>query len=607
MQIFLYAAPQLWTEAFSPTTSIPWLLNCARMCRSFAEPALSALYYSPPLNPPTRARALIESLASQTESSTFNYRSKVKYLDVEADITLCRKYKGRPPINLGDLVRLTPQLRGLRIHAEANNLKWNHRMYTNSHSKITYLAWIFDALQSQRIALREWIWNAEMSGQACFAPKLGDIHSTSAFQRLSTLTFNNYAERHSTEEELADAIKTLPQLKRLVFRLSLIVNKKLLPLLPHQLESLEIVECPSLTSPVLSMFLSTHGQELLQLILDHNQALDLSFLTGLAEACPKVQTLGMNLRFYNSHYSFADMDPKFDALLSEDETPTWPASLANLDLLHLRKWNLNVAERFFSSLVDSAGSLPKLRRLNIKASLDESGWRDRVNFRDKWTSRLEQVFLRVSEPPSPHFRSMGAFKAYKDRLTQQCPSLRVAPKQSRKFSHVEIRHDTPEVTPDSESDSDVPLATIRRSRRLKQQDISQRTRRIKRNQESDESSSSESGDNDEDAYTSPKASSSLYRHRPRRRKKGSDESSSSEDSALDDDAAGEKAPEEVGRCTSKEDDFHIQGLCDVVHVLFDNLRPTEEQLNESDFLDDERSGDEDWNGDVDMGEGGYAW
>ena len=53
----------------------------------------------------------------------------------------------------------------------------------------------------------------------------------------------------------------------------------------------------------------------------------------------------------------------------------------------------------------------------------------------------------------------------------------------------------------------------------------------------------------------------------------------------------------------------VQGLCDVVRVLFDNLRPTEEQLHESDFLDQELSGDEDWNGDSDdmYGEDGYAW
>ena len=47
----------------------------------------------------------------------------------------------------------------------------------------------------------------------------------------------------------------------------------------------------------------------------------------------------------------------------------------------------------------------------------------------------------------------------------------------------------------------------------------------------------------------------------------------------------------------------------MVDVLIDNLRPIEEQLNEDNFLDDEISGDEDWNEDNNNIEDddGYAW
>ena len=55
--------------------------------------------------------------------------------------------------------------------------------------------------------------------------------------------------------------------------------------------------------------------------------------------------------------------------------------------------------------------------------------------------------------------------------------------------------------------------------------------------------------------------------------------------------------------------MHIQGMCDEVDVRIDNLRPREEQFHESDFLDSEPSGDEEWNGvDLDFEElypGGY--
>jgi hypothetical protein len=50
-------------------------------------------------------------------------------------------------------------------------------------------------------------------------------------------------------------------------------------------------------------------------------------------------------------------------------------------------------------------------------------------------------------------------------------------------------------------------------------------------------------------------------------------------------------------------------MCDVVVIRIDNQRPRETQYNEGDFLDDEVSGDEDWNGYDDIGDVGhsYAW
>lgn len=49
VSIFEYASWPLVADAITPLTSISWLLRTALCCRAFAEPALSALYYSPPL------------------------------------------------------------------------------------------------------------------------------------------------------------------------------------------------------------------------------------------------------------------------------------------------------------------------------------------------------------------------------------------------------------------------------------------------------------------------------------------------------------------------------------------------------------------------------
>lgn len=64
----------------------------------------------------------------------------------------------------------------------------------------------------------------------------------------------------------------------------------------------------------------------------------------------------------------------------------------------------------------------------------------------------------------------------------------------------------------------------------------------------------------------------------------------------------------------QEDDQEqvIHGMCDVVDVTLDNLRPSETRFVEADFLDEVQAGDEEWDEDEDDLEGpegrGYqAW
>jgi hypothetical protein len=50
----------------------------------------------------------------------------------------------------------------------------------------------------------------------------------------------------------------------------------------------------------------------------------------------------------------------------------------------------------------------------------------------------------------------------------------------------------------------------------------------------------------------------------------------------------------------------VQGMCEVVDIRIDNLRPRETMFTEANFLDEEQPGDGDWNGDDDAMED-YAW
>ena len=624
-EIFRYASGPLWTDRFEPTPSITWLLRTAILCRAFAEPALSALYWAPPLCPPTRAHGLISHLASQTENSTFNYKAKVKYLEMEALSTLAHKYGGRDPIDLAELVVHTPQLRGVGTHLltdEPMIHKANFSLINAwSGPKAVFSDSAILALERSQISLIEWKWNWHTTGKQYLPPRMKAIHSKLPFQSLRELTLANYQPliplkpgkpregfdliaavpmvSGTVEEQLAETLACLPNLKRLRLRRFNITAKKFMLGIPRNLELLEISDCYSISSGVLNDFLTTHGQNIKELILDHNQALNLSFLVEFAVNCPKAESLSMNLTYYNSNLCFQNSDPKFPALLLEGEVPSWPVSLQSLALHHLRKWDTNTAELFFSSLVDSAAWMPNLRHLNIKASLDESGWRERVAFRDRWVGRLEKVFLRNSPPPSPHLKSIDVFKAYKAPAKNSNgvsntlhnrgqPGLRC--KDGSRFSHVEVLNVVTDTKAESQSDSDTPLVLTR--------PITRRTTR----------QSARLSKLPLDALTptkiAPLSRKSSRRHRPRR-KRNSDSDSSSEDSALEDDSPGWDI-----QLASDIDEMEllVQGMCDVVHVVIDNLRPMEEQLNESNFLDEEVSGDEDWVGDDSMPDDeGYAW
>lgn len=611
LSIFDYASRPLISDMFQPMPSINWLVQVALCCKAFAEPALSVLYYSPPLSPPARANRLLEQLATQPVHSTYNYRAKIKYLEPEASGALLYKFSGHEPIDLGAFAAFTPQLRGIGIHLLSDNprLRKGFNLSRSTNGRGVYQRSLFVALEDHKVALQEWTWNQLLGKHTTSLSGLKEIHTMSPFRTLRTVCFVNYdgtllTKATSREDTLAEALSMLPDLRSLSFKMCSIVGDRLMPLLPVNLQALDIYDCPMLESSALNAFLSIKGNNLRQLKLDHNIALNLSFLADLAKNCPDLKHFRVDLVYFNTYYTVRDSDPKYNVLFDEMQRPSWPTSLETLELYHLRRWSLPLAETLFSSLTDAARSLPSLRQLRIKASLEASGWRDRVVFRDRYTHRLRHVFLRRSAPPNPHLKSISAFNAFqKERSNNgengrgQKRSLTLHLAANKKKPNAQRSHvKTPErATKEEDSDSDIPL--IRTSRNdPADSDSNAPLAKLRR--------STRPKLQKEDMYTlsesSPQTGKTSHR---RRRRKGSAESSS-EDSALDEDVV---KPISQGQ-SDNGDDLYVQGMCDVVDVWLDNQRPAEEQLREEDFIDDEASGDEDWNGDDDMlGGGGYAW
>jgi len=586
LQIFLYASQPLCNNLFQTTPSVTWLLRSARVCKSFAEPALSALYYAPPLAPPSRVRGLFLHLFNQSETSALNYRNKIKYLEIEATSILLQKSDGHDPLGLEQLIRLMPQLRGIGIHLLSDQPHYRTQLHlVNKRPGAVYKKQIFDALTETSISLLTWKWNFKFNRagppQNSFLWKsLKDIHLLSSFQSLRTLAIVRYDSKSCIEEsKLAEAIAALPNLTHLSLDSCSSPKGKLLQLLPRELESLHISSWPELSSEILHPFLLTHGSNLRDLTLDHNQSLNIAFLVDLGVACPLLEILKMDMTFHSSFATFLDSEPKFGALLLPGALPTWPSTLRTIELLHLRKWYRTSAEVFIGSLIDSAPNLLQLRRLILKTSI-EIGWRDRATFRGRWIGKLRKVFLRRSPPPStspPSSFAGFSGKPKEGEANGKAPDEKCGPSrrsglregESRRFSSAELAKDV--LGSETESDATIVPRAMRRSNRLREQEA-------------------------DDSY--PSGSASLVKVRRSKDRRSRVASQSSEG-----DGGSQTTADGNGN-----GNLFIQGSCDVVDIRIDNLRPAQMQYSENDFLDDEASGDEDWNGDdVGVADGGYAW
>ncbi|KAL8769596.1 MAG: hypothetical protein Q9194_005402 [Teloschistes cf. exilis] len=585
LEIFQYASYPLVTPTFLPSPSITWLYGTALLCKGFAEPALSALYYAPPLYPSSRAYGLLASLQKEVEGSYINYRAKIKYLDLDADLILCRKYAGQEPMQLGTLLALTPQVRGIGLHLLSDLPRWRTFVgprppKAQGRVKAYRLDTFTTLTSTDNIRLIEWTWNGRLARHSCLPmAEIKRIHQSKAFQTLEHLTFTNSTSVFGLKW-FGQAAGAFSHLKAITLT-NLEDDMQSLKLLPKTLQYLDISNCSSLDAVILTETLTSHGAKLRELVLNHNDSLDLSFLQILASSCPILERLKMDLTFYNTHFTFKDSEPKFETLLVPDVTPTWPSGLQRLEMYHLRKWDTAAAYTFFSSLVESAENLADLRHIDIKASLGESNWRDRISFRNRWISRMENVFKRVSPPPDARLQSLSIFQTHRKGIHQSCITVSTSGSKTRdsdRFSHVEVQ--SPNVSSNTSGDSDTPLASKRRSTRT-----------------------TRSGNQATDFYRQTRKSRG-----PRKRKKRNPEDSSSteEDSALEDNSLSHN--QQNGLNDEYDKQLFVQGMCDVVRVVIDNLRPTETYLNEGDFLDDEISGDEDWVGDDDGGTGeGYAW
>ncbi|KAI5309938.1 hypothetical protein KEM55_002085 [Ascosphaera atra] len=539
----------------------------ARLCRTFFDAAIGVIWYSPPMYPYKKLARLQQQLAQPQDELFTNYRNKVRELVIHLPCYTSQKW------NLPELVSHTPMLRHLRI------LEYEWR----GGGRLAYVTnWdeIFDALDANNVRLHSWDWNAGVM----FIPKgisldaLPIQHARPLFTSLRTLRFVNFSDGYLVEpsdfpsfdddqeirtyrSQFAEVMRHLPDIRHLEFSNCSFVTEQVLLSLPTSLHSLTLNRCDEITSEELSVYLLTHGQALRELELTHNKQLSMSFTTQLANLCPNLEVFifGFNANTpTDSRYrpSYVEGNEYIDLeSLSEAEVPTWPKALRHLELNRPGRWNEYVTEKVLSSLIGAAGDLPDLRVLIVNVILEMS-WRSRASFRKTWESKLNKAFKRVCPPPNPNLctlrkpepDSVPENGAVNDKPSESSPK-KPSPKKATKDPHLLLNH--------------------RPKRRI---------RRVSSYKDISDDDGTPDGDGDVEMSSPSKA---------------------------------DPSPTQSGDGEQSEETHlaHVQGMCDVVELRFDNMRPVEVPRTADDFVDDtEGSDDEDWAAELEQAhEETYAW
>jgi hypothetical protein len=572
--VFVFASQPMLEQTTTGSASAGWLMRAARTCRGLAVPALEAYYQSPYPHNNIQPHYLLELLQMPLEKTYINYHVKVKRLEIDVR-RLAYSATGKWRVDLSSIVRLTPQLQQLEVV---------HPVDTPPYRKVKLQSWyypndLFQAMEESGIRLKTWRWNRDMiptTENTDIYTFMQLAHTSKAFEYLEKLVVCGFNVTDSTGPphpvadgevsivpSLAASVSQLRHLKDLTFTSCDLIMEDFLDHIPKNLERLDLSNCLEVTTGMLQRYLTTGGSQLRELVLNHNSAVDLTFLPQLKMLCPKLEVLTVDLTYYSERYNYNDAWPMYDQLLSEDDIPVWPSTLQRLEIVNMQKCTAEAAQNLFRSLVEGARDLPNLRYLVIQAHINVP-WRDRAQFRDQWIDRLNKVYLRRSEPPNPFLGSLHQFKLYKqaiaDGRTVTGPAdieLDAEPSTRRRLSHVRVtpRKAPPEATvyPDPESSAEKPRTAARRSTRVAERIESQQ------------------------ASTAAE-----------------DDSSSEEEGAS-------------GQEWSDQPEAFIQGLCQVVDIRIDNQRPRENQYTEANFLDTEPSGDEDWHSGAELSDDGYAW
>lgn len=391
-----------------------FLLSCATLCRTLHDPAIAVLYHNPPTLPPTRAHRLLGALRERP-----GLGQKIKRLVVEVDPLLTTKL-GRVAWDVCEFVLLARGLQDLQFAHEVD--KPPYREESRMKLGWRYPDALWDALEGrghaeqapvEGLRLRSWKWSGRFIGSLSFddVARINGLRSFSTLTSISLIYIDTLDVRGlgdaSVEKHIAGLVSSLPDLRDIKFECSSIVNHKLLTLLSTsashlKLRELRLINCPLLeasdcsSEPGLGLtsFLQQPPCRSLQVLeVASCRSCPLTFIAALSST-PVLEHLSFDAHLFNTSSSYSSSDTTYAALLplSDSALIAWPATLRSITATSLRMWSSGECIAFLSSLVDAAPRMQHMKRVSIWCMLTDIDWRERAEFREKWSEGVGAAF-----------------------------------------------------------------------------------------------------------------------------------------------------------------------------------------------------------------------
>jgi hypothetical protein len=551
-----YASWPLFDEQNVPTPSIRWLLRNAHVCKTFLEPSLAALYKCPPLSQQEKPHLLLASLSRSPAGRLLNYSVKVKRLEVEVHTALTYLATGYGSFDLGLLIQQLPQLAEIdiwRIHDTPNRRRLAHPV-----KQWTYPDSMFDALVAGNNRLRAFHWNSRLMPKATEVPSMYAwmhmTHETAPFQTLRELTLTNFLGDSERRVQLFEPVltptkpPTATQISREAAREELrqAIKKE------DELLAKAVSALPNLTVLDLQQCSVVDGEWL---------ALLPKTLTSLGiSECERVDSIGLQAFLVSHGAHLKHLVLNHNPLLSISFLSTLKETCP-----YLETFSMDLT--YYSKHIARGAREPEYESLLLPE--EQPTWPTTLQYiamlhLRQWTGSAAELFfssLIDSAEQLPDLRHLELVVSlnisWRDRATfrdqwidkiDRVFKRKSAPpnphwmsirgfkewKSRRTLSHVEVP-----VSPAVQNFPTLPTPQ-------------------------------------------PSEAGTKRRLRPRK-----------SDSDVEDDGV-EVPTNSLRDMVMHTLEKHVQGKCDVVDIRIDNLRPTENQFHESDFLDSEVSGDEDY-------------